>query len=339
MWKETPPREMEEPRPTPRVSPSSKSLAGDAPENGDAAVHINSPASTGRLVEEPEPGSTGCVGKLRNTLRRWDPFRNIFIRWSLSILLVLFLAFLVFGTLYSGVYYHDNCSSLLAENHSRYYLDGYGFCETPFGTLLGVTNGVFGYSNCDSNYISVEYHSINGSALSFTTNSDGSTTQITVTKSFSTGLAWQCVEFARRYWMMHGSPKPAYFGSVDGAADIWNLTQVYVMENTSVRLPLLRYENGGSVSNGLKVPAEGDLVIYPIQSGGFPYGHVAVIVKVELSGTQGVVYVAEQNWENKMWPGPYHNYSRKLTLKYSSSAMTYTIDDPEGTIVGWMRYS
>ena len=45
------------------------------------------------------------------------------------------------------------------------------------------------------------------------------------------------------------------------------------------------------------LPQKGDLLIYPKNDIDAPYGHVAIVTKVDSS----YVYIGEQNWDNNMW--------------------------------------
>ncbi|KAG5493718.1 hypothetical protein JIQ42_02092 [Leishmania sp. Namibia] len=277
--------------------------------------------------EDKSADSTvGCIGMMRRFLLDNDPLLYNIIKWHVAALLLLFLTFIVFGVFYSGIHYNGNCT-----DHGNTPLAP---CATPFGSILGAYNGVFAYSNCNDSYVSAQMAHINLTVL----DRDRETGKLTrVTKQFQSGMEWQCVEYARRYWMQRGLSQPAYFDSVVAAADIWNLTFVRLVSNASMTLPLHRFRNGDRLANGINVPEVGDIIIYPIQPGGFPYGHVAVIAKVELA-TRGAIYVAEQNWDNKVWAAPDHSLARKIPLRYDMLTTTLTIDDPEGRIIGWMRY-
>ncbi|KAH9588909.1 CHAP domain [Trypanosoma melophagium] len=200
-------------------------------------------------------------------------------------------------------------------------------CATTFGTILGIHNGVFAYSNCNSTTcISGDWYDLGSVYTSMTFKGNNSIGN-------GSGLKWQCVEYARRYWMLRGSPLPATFAAVEGAADIWALQSVQLEGGT--KTPLLKYPNGVSLSAGGSAPLVGDLLIYPRQKGGFMYGHVAVIVGV----TDTDVLVAEQNWDNTAWPGPYHNYSRAIPMLYDAKKQSYTLNEPDGIIIqGWIRY-
>lgn len=224
-----------------------------------------------------------------------------------------------------------------------------------FGTVLGAHNGVYAYSNCYAHscvsFLDFEYPVPLPPGTHTALDDPQATTRV-----MRTGMKWQCVEYARRYWMLRGSPVPAVFGSVDGAADIWReLTTVTLLDNVTTA-PLFKYANGAAVGYGGSVPRVGDLVIYPRDDEGkFPYGHVAVIVGVELplspasqpqqqlEVAEGRVYIAEQNWHSNPWPEPYHNYSRWLPLRVTKAstqgvALQYTIHDDYHPIQGWIRY-
>ncbi|KAL7708688.1 D-alanyl-glycyl endopeptidase-like protein [Lotmaria passim] len=219
-----------------------------------------------------------------------------------------------------------------------------------FGAVLGAHDGVYAYSNCYAHscvsFLDFVYP-IPLPPGAHTPLDDPKTT----TRLMRTGMRWQCVEYARRYWMLRGTPVPAVFGSVEGAADMWDeLTFVTLLDNVTTA-PLFKYANGKALGHGGSAPRRGDVVIYPRDlEGKFPYGHVAVVVGVELPASpadevapaEGRVYLAEQNWHSSPWPGPYHNYSRWLPLRVSTASpgapLRYTIHDDYHQIQGWMRY-
>eukprot|EP00796_Vickermania_ingenoplastis_P010598 gene10598-7362_t len=268
-------------------------------------------------------------------LLRFDPAVMTAIKWAGSSLMILFCVAVVFGIFYSGFTYKN---PRLAND-----------CETPFGTILGVSNGVFGYSNCNDAFVSSD---------SFNITVQG------VEGMLVSGLKWQCVEYARRYWMLQGTPEPAIFGNVEGAADIWNLKSVSLLTIPAATVPLRKFRNNGSVQLGDAPPAKKDLLIYDRREGDFPYGHVAVIVDVVLDPAAssqlqqhdnagggaalearlseaprrcGSIRVAEQNWASVQWQGPSHNYTREIPLLYDLRTLGYIVDDPDGPIIGWSR--
>lgn len=242
--------------------------------------------------------------------------------------------------------------------------------SAAFGAILGAHNGVFGFSNCYSHScISLIGNEIDvllpaGSTLAVAqeaasrggeddddagaagaeaapVRADGR-----VLHRLSSGMKWQCVEYARRYWILQGTPQPALFGDVDSAADIWErLSTVTLLDGSTT--PLFKHGNGVAVGQGGSRPRVGDLLLYqrdvetkdaPAE---VPYGHVAVIVGVDEA--TGVVLIAEQNWSSQPWPGPHHNYSRQLELTVATDEDTarpaYSISDPFHPVAGWVRYA
>lgn len=279
--------------------------------------------------ENSEGPPTRCPA-FRFFMKGIDPLFGMVFKWSLAILLLLFLSSIVFGILYSGIHYHGSAPT--------------DACQAPYGTMLGVHNGVIAYSNCNSETISddnayVPFHSALQKRVADHQPGNGAGKTV----DLYTGLQWQCVEYARRYWMVAGKPESAFFGPVNNAYDIWDLRIVTTVQSALSRLTgsaeaktytLQRYLNGQRLYDGGKAPAVGDLLIYPRQAGGFPNGHVAVIVEV----TSSEVLVAEQNWDNSVWRGAFKNYSRAIPMVYDAQGLSYVLKDPDGTILGWMRY-
>lgn len=179
----------------------------------------------------------------------------------------------------------------------------------PHGTVLGCTsNGVVGY-NCNYKYIVEE-------------NYDGSH----FVDGVYLGMKWQCVEFARRYWL---SEYNVIIPPVGFAAHIWNMNDV-ARRGDFYRVPLVKYPNGGS-----EKPVAGDLFIYastPNQR----VGHVAVVVDVVDVDGKTMVRVGEQNQENDlMWPGV--TYADELEIVVTDGSFTITHPDPDLELVGWIR--
>lgn len=117
-----------------------------------------------------------------------------------------------------------------------------------------------------------------------------------------TGMMWQCVELARRYLFL---TKGVLFGSVDGAEDIFALTSVFKVARDELgveaaeaaaqanpakltlpldAIPNAHQHNGLSAEHAVRVesppPQVGDLIIWGRQQG-MPYGHVAVVTRVD----------------------------------------------------------
>lgn len=176
----------------------------------------------------------------------------------------------------------------------------------PFGTLLGVSDGVKAYSNGTAARISKEPSEDAIGRYS--------------------GMKWQCVEYGRRYMQ---DVENFTFGDVYGAHNIWDLEETTNLKDNSVH-SFLSLKNGHSK----ELPVQGSLLIYPLQED-CPYGHVAAIVSVdfdEKSG-KGHVRIGEQNWANASWEG--RDYSRELQLTKDKRGNYSIIDDSEHPILGW----
>jgi hypothetical protein len=188
-------------------------------------------------------------------------------------------------------------------------------CDTPFGSLIGVALDVPAYSNCNSDYTSNE---------SYFVNITGAPGDIVYS-----GMPWQCVEYARRFLILN--PPHVAFAGVDGACDIWSLTTVQgvLQTNMNREYPFATFPNGNATSR----PRVGDLIIYPRQPNGFPFGHVAVIVGTTLK----TIEVGEQNWDSYAWTNAAQNYSRSIPLARVATTGAWLIDDPDGIVAGWKR--
>jgi hypothetical protein len=188
-------------------------------------------------------------------------------------------------------------------------------CDTPFGSLIGVALTVPAYSNCNSDYTS------NGSAYANISGVPGG--------AVYSGMPWQCVEYARRFLIL--TPPHVAFGSVDGASDIWPIATVdgVLASNANSTYPFASFPNGNATSR----PRVGDLIIYPQQPGGFPFGHVAVVVGV----TRSAIEVGEQNWDSYVWANVGRNFSRQIPLVRVATTGAWVVDDPNGLIAGWKR--
>ena len=194
-------------------------------------------------------------------------------------------------------------------------------CITPFGTKLGESFGVPAYSNCQSLCIRNK---------SFTLPKEETGLQ----ENVYTGMSWQCVEYARR-WLIKN--KHIAFGSINYAYEIWDLPNITNL-NDNKKIKFENFENGESKNP----PQVGDLIIYN-KSKTLPYGHVAVVVDVNLNA--GYADLAEENYENKTWDNP-EKYARKLKLMIKNGEYTLTNvrfedkvinNEEEENIIGWKR--
>ncbi|RUR05548.1 CHAP domain-containing protein [Legionella sp. km772] len=174
-------------------------------------------------------------------------------------------------------------------------------CASPFGKKLGGSNGVIGYSNCNNECESEEWHKL-----------------IIGQQAYKTGMKWQCVEYARRWYIQ----RLGYtFASIDHAYEIWDLeTANKVDSNLSVKWH--KFTNGKTREK----PRVNDLLIYNKKQG--VHGHVSVVVKL----SKGYIYVAEQNYANTTWEN--ESYARKILLQRNPQGH-YLLKDLG--VIGWMR--
>ncbi|WGL61290.1 CHAP domain-containing protein [Pigmentibacter sp. JX0631] len=214
-------------------------------------------------------------------------------------------------------------SSIFAADLTKYCENSaVNKCVTPYGEKLGASNGVSAYSNCRSECVKPIPNS-------FKKENE---------KDVYTGIKWQCVEYARRWWI---TQKNITFGSVDTANEIFDLTSAEDLK-TGKKIKLIKTSNGETT-----IPKEGDLLIYK-KSGkdeNLPYGHVAVIVNVNIS--EGYVDIAEANYNNSVWEEK-EKYSRRLALVakdnkfviYDVNYKNYKkedFSDKSNIILGWVR--
>lgn len=176
-------------------------------------------------------------------------------------------------------------------------------CTSSFGNKLGENSGVVGYSNCTNDC-----------------ESDKWTTITLGQHRYKTGMKWQCVEYARRWYMKRLGYS---FASIDHAYEIWDLEHVDKL-GSELKGKWKKLANGKTTEK----PQLNDLLIYNKKQG--IHGHVSVIVKV----TDDYVYIAEQNYTNAKWDDP--SYARKLALIHNTKGH-YSLKDLG--VIGWMRIS
>ncbi len=203
-------------------------------------------------------------------------------------------------------------------------------CITPFGQLLGEADGIKSYSNCQSNCIKSEYSFLNLQTQKIViadTNPDKS-------QYHYIGVIHQCVEYARKWWMIQ---KGITFGSIDSAFEIIYLTEGKHI-NTNMSFPLGRSINGSAS----RPPKRGDLLIYSAdrKRSNWQYGHVAVVIETDLESN--ALYIAEENYSNRAWENP-KRYSRKIHISSTKSGYRVTDQDrhrkdpnQRGVVSGWI---
>ena len=194
----------------------------------------------------------------------------------------------------------------------RYFSNrGKDKCVIEFGNIVGHLEDVPAYSNCNNSFESGFNNFINYKN----------------TKIFS-GMQWQCVEYARRHLI---TKLGVTFNSVDGAEDVFALKTVQSTE-TGKKYKFKTYKNNSNCRIKNNMPKVNDVIIWARNKSDTPYGHIAVILKIE--GDQ--IFIGEQNWSNDAWESP-PSYSRILTFKKYNNRCS--IVDGNYKILGWKRAS
>ena len=150
--------------------------------------------------------------------------------------------------------------------------------KAKFGTAIGVgPRGVVAYSS--------HYGSVGLGQLW-----DGLSCYVTAAgREIYTGFKWQCVEYARRWWVeAHG----VTFGNVGMAYEIFDLPH-FARCSDDAPVTVERCRNGG---RGVR-PSEGTVLLWHPQGHFAKTGHVAIVT--ECSDTW--VRVAEQNVSDAPW--------------------------------------
>ena len=202
-----------------------------------------------------------------------------------------------------------------ASKKRRYFSNKVGHgkdkCVVKFGNSIGDLEDVPAYSNCNNSFESgfdnfISYKN----------------------KKIFSGMQWQCVEYARRHLI---TKLGVTFNSVDGAEDVFALNTVESTE-TGKKYKFKTYKNNLNCRIKNNIPKVNDVIIWSRNKSDTPYGHIAVILKIE--GDQ--IFIGEQNWSNDAWESP-PSYSRILTFKKYNNRCS--IVDGNYKILGWKRAS
>ena len=186
-------------------------------------------------------------------------------------------------------------------------------CVTKFGKKLGYFKNVPAFSNCNNSFKSDLNNFINYK-----------------NENVFSGMQWQCVEYARRYLITRLG---VTFSSVNGAEDVFALKTVESIQDGK-KYKFKTYKNNFDCQRRNNMPKVNDVIIWARNKNDTPYGHIAVILKVEGDN----IYIGEQNWSNDAWTrSPPHSYSRILTLKTNNNRCS--IIDGNYKILGWKRAS
>jgi glutathionylspermidine amidase/synthetase len=183
----------------------------------------------------------------------------------------------------------------------------------PFGTRLGITDGnVIVYS---SNYQSPAQENLEN-----------------YVNGIYSGVKYQCVELARRYWIVNFGYT---FQQIPNAYDIFPLEFAESISSEEKKKIEMETEVQGK---SMRYPKKGAMLIWNF--GGFYSftGHVAIVVNVD--SVNGFVDIVEQNIEDKIWPRGV-NYSRRLRIEKDNSTGFITIIDTynDTSLLGWKRIS
>ncbi|CAO5681220.1 MAG: Bifunctional glutathionylspermidine synthetase/amidase [Holosporales bacterium] len=206
---------------------------------------------------------------------------------------------------------------------SNYCLASTNETEIEFGKTLGQVSGVFAYSNTeDPKHVSGKANFVcyNNGRVEMCKITDGRC--LLNHRVVYCGLKWQCVEFARRWMIIHMG---LTFSTVNYAYEIWQQRHALSLKDDSL-YPFTHCENGKS----LLPPKKGDLLIYDTEYAE-ETGHVAVVADVK--GEK--LFIAEQNSENQRWVD---QYSRILDLKsYETPGNIQRFCIDEVGLIGWMQ--
>lgn len=205
-----------------------------------------------------------------------------------------------------------------------------GPCTTPFGKVLGMADGAEARSNCVSTCVRPErsFLDLESGAIAVSRDSPADSPKHYV------GITYQCVGYARLWWMKNRS---LTFGDVDIAHDILYLTEA-TDPRTGATVPLGRSLNG----TARRPPERGDLVVYLAdrEDPEWRAGHVAVVVDVDRE--QGLVALAEENYDNRPWENP-HAFARRIPLFEINGRFALLDVEPNsrssadgGRIAGWV---
>jgi hypothetical protein len=138
-----------------------------------------------------------------------------------------------------------------------------------------------------------------------------------------TGMKWQCVELARRYWLVNYG---MIFDSIPMAYQIFDLQKVRRVSDGHF-FAMKGHRNGAKTR-----PVKGSLLLWnPV--GEFRHtGHVAVVLDVQ----DTYLDIAEQNVQDTIWP-PGVNYSRRLRAEVHPETQAYTVHCTyaDAVVLGW----
>ncbi|KAH9599558.1 hypothetical protein LSM04_006109 [Trypanosoma melophagium] len=225
-------------------------------------------------------------------------------------------------------------------------------CSTPYDTLLGVASGIPAYSNCHRRWRS-EARAYVTLALPHEIRKEPF--HIGNQRQLSTGNCWDAAEYITRfYYLMRGLIFS--YNALD-VGEFWSTIEFSGADGRNrqyeaVELPNLKAVKTAKERKRL-APRFADVVVWlPNPERDLPDGHAAVVVHVEddveTAGGEAqlremqkehvqpqLVYIAEQNFDNKYWEGK--NYSRVLRFSWKNGNEMLLQDPGDYHIIGRIR--
>jgi hypothetical protein len=134
-----------------------------------------------------------------------------------------------------------------------------------------------------------------------------------------TGLKYECVEFARRFWVI---TRQYTFPEIESAVDLWSLTH---FQSVIPERPDLAMQHFYPTTSN--VPILGDLVIFD-RSPTAPHGHVSVVIKCRQYKKHVYVYICDQNFNDQSFNKTYNGRIKLTSHKASSD---------RGEVIGIVR--
>nr|CCC89675.1 conserved hypothetical protein [Trypanosoma congolense IL3000] len=217
-------------------------------------------------------------------------------------------------------------------------------CNTPLDSVLGYASEIPAISNCHRHWTS---ESDAYAAMGYPDDVVKGKPYSSLRQYVYTGSCWNADEFVNRYIFLTRAIM-AYFGG-GKHEDYWSSLTFFGSSGMHRKYQRIDLMNGMTVKTlkGRKkhAPRVGDIVVWKRDfQRYFERGHVAVVVKVEGDAAAAggetrlaelqkeqqhplLVYIAEQNFDNKHWMG--RNFSRVLKFSWKSGNQA-VIEDPDG---------
>ncbi|CBH09836.1 hypothetical protein, conserved [Trypanosoma brucei gambiense DAL972] len=225
-------------------------------------------------------------------------------------------------------------------------------CNAPMDSVVGYSSDVPSMSNCHRHWLSETYAY---TTIGYPHEVMKKMPYGSEWKRAPTGLCWTADEFVARY-LLHTRGIFVYFGG--SRHDLyWENLKFFGSSGMHRLYERINFENKVEVRTTKRrkrhTPLVGDVVVWNSDyKAYFPRGHVAVVVKVEddVSAAGGeaalrelkkerrqpsLVYIAEQNFDNKNWEG--RNFSRVLKFTWMRGDRA-SLEDPDGPpLMGHVR--